>query len=243
MYIHADGIIIIIMWVLSADLPASESDLDFVVTSRQDVTLTTVRQWVQSGVAPAWSECLGLYPELRCWRLQFRNLSVDTGWRLWHRRAPPAMSSQLVVPAQERQDLIRRFHDSLFAGHLGVSRTTYHLLDRVYWPGLHQDVRSYLASCAICLAWKSPCPRRAPMTHVKVGHRWSRVAMDILDMLFTTPKCSRYVLVMVDCFSQWMEACPLPNKTALAVADAFFSADCLPLQKPVHYTSRSGPGI
>ena len=25
--------------------------------------------------------------------------------------------------------------------------------------GLRQDVRSYLASCAVCLAWKSPCPR------------------------------------------------------------------------------------
>ena len=27
---------------------------------------------------------------------------------------------------------------------------------------------------------------------------------------------------MVDCFSRWTEACPLPDKTALAVADAFF---------------------
>ena len=39
-----------------------------------------------------------------------------------------------------------------FAGHLGISRKVYHLLDRVYWPGLRQDVRSYLASCAVSLA-------------------------------------------------------------------------------------------
>ena len=32
--------------------------------------------------------------------------------------APPAMSSQLVVPARERQDLFRRYHDYLFAGHI-----------------------------------------------------------------------------------------------------------------------------
>ena len=44
----------------------------------------------------------------------------------------------------------------------------------------------------------------------------------ILDMSVTTSEGNRYVLVMVDCFSQWTEACPLPNKTALAVADAFF---------------------
>ena len=106
---------------------------------------------------------------------------------------------------------------TLFAGHLGVSRTTYHLLDRIYWPGLRQGVRSYLASCAICLAHGG-----APKGLVEVGHRWDRVAMDILDMSVMTPKGNRYVLVMVDCFSRWTEACPLPNKTALAVADAFF---------------------
>ena len=206
---------------LTADLPLTGSDLNFIAASRQDATLTTVREWVQSGSAPAWSECSGVSPELRCWRLQIGNLSVDMDGRLWCRRAPPSGASQLVVPSQERQDMISRFHDSLFAGHLGVSRMVYRLQDRVYWPGLRQDVRSYLASCMVCLARKSPFPRRAPMGHVDVGHR-DRVAMDLLDMSVTTPKGNRYVLVMVDCFSRWMEACPLPDKTALAVADAFF---------------------
>ena len=59
------------------------------------------------------------------------------------------------------------------------------------------------------------------MGHVDVGHRWDRVAMDLLDMFVTTAKGNRYVLMM-DCFSRWTEACPLPDKTALAVADAFF---------------------
>ena len=46
--------------------------------------------------------------------------------------------------------------------------------------------------------------------------------MDILDMAVNTEKSNRYVLVIVDCFSRWTEACPLPNKTAVAIADAFF---------------------
>ena len=93
-------------------LPSTDSDLDFIFASRRDETLTTVHQWVQTGAPPACPECLGLSPELRCWRLQFGNLSVNTEGRLWRRRAPLAMSSQLVVPARERQDLIRRYHDS-----------------------------------------------------------------------------------------------------------------------------------
>ena len=53
--------------------------------------------------------------------------------------------------------------------------------------------------------------------------RWATdgIGGHLLDMSVTTPKGNRYVLVMVDCFSRWTEACPLPNKTALAVADAF----------------------
>ena len=149
-------------------------------------------------------------------------MSIDTKGRLWQRRAPPSRASQLVVPHSERQDMIRRFHDSLFAEHLGVSRTVFRLQSRVYWPGLRQYVRTYLASCTVCLASKSPCPRRAPMGHVAVGHRWDRVAMDLLDMSVTSAKGNRYVLVMVDGFSRWTEACPLTDKAALSVEDAFF---------------------
>ena len=37
--------------VLTADLSATDSDLDLIVATRRDETLTTVRQWVQTGPA------------------------------------------------------------------------------------------------------------------------------------------------------------------------------------------------
>ena len=61
------------------------------------------------------------------------------------------------------------------------------------------------------------------MGHVAVGRRWERVAMDLLDMSVMSTKGNCYVLVMVDCFSRWTEACPLPDKTAISEADTFFS--------------------
>ena len=128
-----------------------------------------------------------------------------------------------VSGSSSRMSKTDSIHDSLFAGHLGITRTIFRLLDRVYWPGLRRDVKTYITSCTICLARKSPCPRGAQMGHVVVGHRWERVAMDLLDMSFTTTWENRYVLVMVDCFSRWTEACPLPDKTAHSVADAFFN--------------------
>ena len=59
------------------------------------------------------------------------NLHALVG-RQWSRRAPPATALQLVVPLGERRGFIQRYHDSIFSGHLGVSRTVCRLLDRVY---------------------------------------------------------------------------------------------------------------
>ena len=57
------------------------------------------------------------------------------------------------------------------------------------------------------------------MGHVAVGRRWERVTIDLLDMSIMSAKANRYVLVMVDCFSRWTEACPLSDKTAISVDD------------------------
>ena len=54
---------------LTADLLPAGADLDFIVAYRQDRTLATVREWVQSGNVPLWADCCGLSPELRCCRL------------------------------------------------------------------------------------------------------------------------------------------------------------------------------
>ena len=202
-----------------ADLP-SGSNIDLNAESRNDNMLAVVLGWIQSNSTLTWTDCVGLSPELRCWRLQIGNVSIDTDGRLWRRRAQPAEGSQLEVPRKERHAKIRRFHDSLFAGHSGISRTW---IADISWPGLRNDVRTYIASCTVCIARKSTCPRRAPMGHVAVGRHWERVAMDLLDMSVTSAKGNRYVLVMVDCFSRWTEACPLSDKTSISVADAFFS--------------------
>ena len=85
----------------TADLRPVGADMDVIAASRQDTTLATVRLWIQSESIPVWAECTRLSPELRCWRLQVGNLSIDTDGHLWRRRAPPSAGSQLVVPQSE----------------------------------------------------------------------------------------------------------------------------------------------
>ena len=54
----------------TADLLPAGSNVDLIAESRHDDTLATVRGWIQSKSTPAWVECAGLSPKLRCWHLQ-----------------------------------------------------------------------------------------------------------------------------------------------------------------------------
>ena len=63
---------------------------------------------------------------------------------------------------------------------------------------------------------KSPTGRHHPLGNIPTGHRWDRIAMDILDVCDPTPDGYRYIL---DYFSKWTEEFPIKDKCADTVAD------------------------
>ena len=59
------------------------------------------------------------------------------------------------------------------------------------------------------------------MGHVPTTQKFDRVAMDLLDTTTETDRGNRYILVIADYFSKYVEAYPIPDKTAATVADRF----------------------
>ena len=80
-------------------------------------------------------------------------------------------------------------------------------------------MRDWLSQCVACIKRKSPVGRHHPLGNIPTGHRWDRIAMDILDVCDPTPEGFRYILVIADYFSKWTEAFPMKNKCADTVAD------------------------
>ena len=66
---------------------------------------------------------------------------------------------------------------------------------------------------------KSPTSRHHPLGNIPTGHRWDRIAMDILNVCDPSPDGYRYILVIADYFSKWTEAFPIKDKCADTVAD------------------------
>ena len=53
-----------------------------------------------------------------------------------------------------------------------------------------------------------------------------QVGIDLIGPLPTTDSGNRYIVTLVDYFSKWPEAAPLPNKTAVGVASFLYELFC-----------------
>ena len=67
------------------------------------------------------------------------------------------------------------------------------------------------------------------MGHVAVGHRWDRVAMDLLDLSVTSATGNLYVLVMVDCL-QMDGGLSVAGQDLLVCGRRFFLVRCVSLR-------------
>ena len=90
---------------------------------------------------------------------------------------------------------------------MGHNRTLARLAHRFYWSGMSDDGKE----CVVCVKGKSPTGRHHPLGNIPTGHRWDRIAMDILDVCDPTPDGYRYILVIADYFNKWTEAFLIKN--------------------------------
>ena len=81
-----------------------------------------------------------------------------------------------------------------------------------------------------------------PLGNIPTGHRWDRIAMDILDICDPTPDGYRYILVIADYFSKWTEAFPIKDKCVDTVADVLVNKIILRFGRPLVIHSDQGLG-
>jgi len=133
----------------------------------------------------------------------------------------PDGQPRLVVPNQLRERVMSEYHDRF--GHLGRDRT-YHLLsERYFWTGMNRDVRRWVQSCLTCAKFKPAQPtHHGLLTHLQAHYPFEIVGIDLMGPFKTTKTGYRYVMVIVDLFTNWVEAVPLRGISAEEAALAFF---------------------
>ena len=123
----------------------------------------------------------------------------------------------MVVPSSLRDDVLRHLHDNM--GDFGVERTTDSVKTCFYWPGYEADIAQWVLQCEACQRRNppgvTPC---APLGTLEASYPFERISWDIMGPLPTTEKGNRYISVVTDLFTKWVEAFAFPNTLATTLA-------------------------
>ena len=134
---------------------------------------------------------------------------------------------QVILPTSLRLHALQLAHDSPMAGHGGVRRTLHRMTAGFFWYNLQRDVRRYCRSCTSCRKMKPKYmgSMEGRGTISVEGEPFLHWSADILE-LPESDSGKRYVLVVTDLFSKWIETFPLVRQTAEEVAVCLVQVMC-----------------
>ena len=199
-----------------------------------DPALSKLIDWLESGKSPSLEELYLCSPTVKKFWLWRSQLEFVNGVLCYQWEDSPA-KWLFMVPASMQDEVMAGCHDCPTAGHLGQKKT----LDRVkcsfMWHELSTDVGIYVRSCPICNKnKKSNIKPKAGLGSFRAGAPMECVHMDILGPFPPSESGNRYVLLMIDQFTKWVEIHAIPDQTAVQTAriavDNFFSRFGAPLQ-------------
>ena len=198
-----------------------EADIDWIAEQAKDPEVEIVKRWIRDEEDPS-SEILYLQSATtkRLWANREQlELIEDVLHYKWVGKIERPPRQLIIVPLQQRAYILQLAHDAKSAGHPGQLRTKLNVLQRFFWPGLTSDVRQFVESCHICSTLKKGNrTRRAGMKMHHAGFPMERVHVDILGPFVESNAGNRYVFVMIDQFTKWLELAPLADQTAQVVA-------------------------
>ena len=202
-----------------------------------DINIGEVLREKEKGLDSPVGAGQGRSRESRRLLMLWKQLKLKDGllWRKCKEDSGNSFILQLVVPSQFRQQIIYELHSGTMGGHLGTEKTHSRVKERFYWPGYWGDVCLFCEACTSCTTRKTPAPkRRAPLQSVRAGYPMEIVAMDLTGPFPESPEGNRYILVVGDYFTKWMEVYALRDQEATTVAkklvDEFFCRFSVPDQ-------------
>eukprot|EP00731_Ephydatia_muelleri_P009263 Em0004g1601a len=102
----------------------------------------------------------------------------------------------------------------------GLSRRPQEKLrERFYWPGCDLDVKNAIQQCDRCQKRNNPVPKQhSPIGTIKSNYPFEKLSWDIMGPLPTSSCGNKYILVVTDLFTKWVEAFPLAKTDSVTLA-------------------------
>ncbi|VDI65663.1 Hypothetical predicted protein [Mytilus galloprovincialis] len=202
---------------------------------KEDSDLGPVHKWLDNNCKPNRDEIASYSPSTRKYWLNYDLLITKNNVLYQKRLQPTGESYQLLVPKVLRKEVMTSCHNTMYSAHFGVNKTKDKIKNCFHWYKMGEDIQSHVNTCSVCNRFKALNRKpKASLHSYTVGYPLDRVAIDVIGPLPYTRQNNKFILVIGDHFTRWMEAFPLPHQQAEKVAEKlvheFISRFGIPLE-------------
>jgi hypothetical protein len=160
------------------------------------------------------AECKSLYTQLK--RLKI----IDNVLFREYMDQYDRIMCQYVVPKHERDFILKNSHDTLFCGHLGFQKTHDRIIHKYYWYKQADDIKRYCRECTNCQRYKTSNKYNKAKLKPYIASRPNQiVSADVFGPIPTTINDNKYILVVSDLFTKYVEFFALKTQTAEETAN------------------------
>ena len=126
----------------------------------------------------------------------------------------------VIPPVNQREEIIKEFHESVIGGHKGASKTYWRVRSNYFWENMKSDVQRIVKNCKNCQRNKLVRQgTRQPMFITDTPKQpFEKVQIDMVGPLPVTSKGNSHILTIQCVFSKYSDAYPLQNTDSVTIA-------------------------
>lgn len=148
---------------------------------------------------------------------------------------------KLVVPTSMRKHILYYMHDHELSGHFGIKKTLQSIQDRYTWVKMRRNITMYVKSCTKCQQIKPRNTCKSGKMACKLSKdRGLHISCDLMGPLPLSTNRKRFLFVIIDNFTRFIELYALGTATGTKVVDCLIDY-CCRHGYPKSCTSDNGP--